>query len=139
MPRYLRRLLNSDVYILVQPSGSALWFLKLLLVVIHTLKYQTNVKQTDKNTPLTPNVGPWEGCRRQAKEFSLRWAERAWTRPMVTVLFPSPRGVGVILKNIDRKHSQHMLSHIQWEEVVDLHLFILIPSSLFFFPLISLY
>lgn len=62
MPHYLKRLLSSDVYILVQPSGSAL----------NTLKYQTNVKQTDKNTPLTPNVGPWEGCRRQAKEFSLR-------------------------------------------------------------------
>lgn len=47
--------------------------------------------------PLTPKVGPWEGCRRQAKELSLRWADKAWTRPMVTVLLPSPSGVGVIL------------------------------------------
>lgn len=109
----------------------------MLVTVIHTLQQQQ--KNAYKNTPLTPNVGPWEGCRRQAKELSLRWAERAWTSPMVTVLFPSPRGVGVILKNIDQKHYQHMLSHIQWEKVVTLHLFILIPSSLFFFPLWSHY
>lgn len=47
--------------------------------------------------PLTPKVGPWEGCRRQAKELMFRCAVRACTSPMVTVLFPSPSGVGVIL------------------------------------------
>lgn len=47
--------------------------------------------------PLTPKVGPWDGCRRQAKELSFRWADRAWTRPIVTVLLPSPSGVGVML------------------------------------------
>ena len=59
---------------------------------------------------MTPKVGPWEGCRRQAKELSLRWAERACTRPMVTVLFPSPSGVGVMLEGgcvvTDRSHTQ---------------------------------
>lgn len=114
---HLRKLHNYNTYILVQPSGSASvipWNV-MVVTIIHVLQYQTKVKQAHKNTPLTPNVGPWEGCRRQAKELSWRWAERAWTRPMVTVLFPSPRGVGVILKNTDRKHYQHMLSHIQRE------------------------
>lgn len=54
--------------------------------------------------PLTPKVGPWDGCRRQAKELSLRWADKAWTRPIVTVLLPSPSGVGVILDT----HTQKM-------------------------------
>ena len=45
-----------------------------------------------------PKVGPWDGWRTQAKTLSLRWAPRAWTRPMVVVLFPSPRGVGVMLE-----------------------------------------
>lgn len=43
-------------------------------------------------------MGPWEGCLRQPKELSLKWADRAWTRPMVTVLLPSPSGVGVMLQ-----------------------------------------
>jgi len=37
-----------------------------------------------------------DGCRTQAKTFLLRWAPKAWTRPIVVVLFPSPRGVGVM-------------------------------------------
>lgn len=53
--------------------------------------------------PLTPKVGPWEGCLRQAKELMLRCAVRAWTRPTVTVLFPSPKGVGVILAKQEKR------------------------------------
>lgn len=47
--------------------------------------------------PLIPNVGPWDGCRTHAKEFLFLCALRAWTRPTVVVLLPSPSGVGVIL------------------------------------------
>lgn len=47
--------------------------------------------------PLIPNVGPWDGCRTHAKEFLFLCALRAWTRPIVVVLLPSPSGVGVIL------------------------------------------
>lgn len=50
--------------------------------------------------PLMPNVGPCEGCLTHANTFFLRAAPRAWTRPMVVVLLPSPRGVGVILNII---------------------------------------
>lgn len=53
--------------------------------------------------PLTPKVGPWEGCLRQAKELMLRCAVSAWTRPIVTVLLPSPRGVGVILEKQEKR------------------------------------
>lgn len=53
--------------------------------------------------PLTPKVGPWEGCLRQANELILRCAVSAWTRPIVTVLFPSPRGVGVILAKQEKR------------------------------------
>ena len=46
--------------------------------------------------PLMPKVGPWDGCRTQAIEFFFNLAPRAWVNPMVVVLFPSPRGVGVM-------------------------------------------
>ena len=46
--------------------------------------------------PLMPKVGPWLGCRMQAKALLPRTAPRAWTSPMVVVDFPSPRGVGLI-------------------------------------------
>lgn len=45
-----------------------------------------------------PKVGPWEGCRTHANTLRFMWAPRACTRPMVVVLFPSPRGVGVMLQ-----------------------------------------
>lgn len=45
-----------------------------------------------------PNVGPWEGCRKQAMAFRFLCAVRAWTNPTSVVLLPSPNGVGVILK-----------------------------------------
>ena len=48
--------------------------------------------------PLMPNVGPWEGCRIQAKQLFFRWAPIACATPIVVVLFPSPNGVGVILE-----------------------------------------
>lgn len=48
--------------------------------------------------PLIPKVGPWEGCRKVAKAFRFLWAVNAWTKPTRVVLFPSPNGVGVILK-----------------------------------------
>lgn len=50
--------------------------------------------------PLMPNVGPCDGCLTHANTFFLRAAPRAWTRPMVVVLLPSPRGVGVILNMV---------------------------------------
>lgn len=43
-----------------------------------------------------PKVGPWEGCLTQVKTFFPRWAPNAWLNPTVVVLFPSPKGVGVI-------------------------------------------
>lgn len=54
--------------------------------------------QNKKHWPLIPKVGPWEGCLTQAMEFLLLWAVKACTKPMVVVLFPSPRGVGVMLE-----------------------------------------
>lgn len=38
----------------------------------------------------------WEGWRTQAMHFFPWWAPRAWARPIVVVLLPSPRGVGLI-------------------------------------------
>ena len=43
-----------------------------------------------------PKVGPCEGCRTQANTFFFSCDPMAWLRPMVVVLLPSPRGVGVI-------------------------------------------
>ncbi len=43
--------------------------------------------------PLTPNTGPSEGSRMQTMA-SLPSRRSAWVNPTVTVLFPSPAGVG---------------------------------------------
>ena len=51
--------------------------------------------------PLIPNVGPCDGCLTQANTFLFRQEPSAWASPMVVVLLPSPRGVGVILQEID--------------------------------------
>lgn len=45
--------------------------------------------------PLTPIVGPPDGCRIAAEDHFPRFA-RPWTNPIVVVDFPSPKGVGVI-------------------------------------------
>jgi hypothetical protein len=46
--------------------------------------------------PLIPNVGPCDGCRMQTNVFLFKWAPRAWHRPTVVVLLPSPSGVGLM-------------------------------------------
>ena len=51
--------------------------------------------------PFIPNVGPCDGCLTHAKTFFFKWAPKAWANPIVVVLFPSPRGVGVILVEIN--------------------------------------
>ena len=51
-----------------------------------------------KFLPLIPNVGPCDGCLTHANTFFLKADPKAWAKPIVVVLFPSPRGVGVILK-----------------------------------------
>lgn len=66
-------------------------------LLFSSLNFALQTKLLLNQLPLTPKVGPWDGCLRQAKELTLRWAVNACTSPMVTVLFPSPRGVGVIL------------------------------------------
>lgn len=66
-----------------------------------------------QSSPLIPKVGPWEGCRTHANTLSFMWAPKACTKPMVVVLFPSPRGVGVILQT-EKNHQQGpsgLLSH----------------------------
>lgn len=47
--------------------------------------------------PFMPKVGPCDGCLKVAIAFLPCLTQRAWTRPKVVVLFPSPNGVGVIL------------------------------------------
>jgi hypothetical protein len=42
-----------------------------------------------------PKVGPIDGCR-MAMVARLPMSDRAWPRPTVVVVFPSPNGVGVI-------------------------------------------
>lgn len=44
--------------------------------------------------PLRPNVGPIEGWRMATVARLPRWA-KAWPRPTVVVVLPSPSGVGV--------------------------------------------
>ncbi len=46
--------------------------------------------------PLIPNVGPWLGWRMQVITLFCRWAPRAWLKPTVVVVLPSPKGVGVM-------------------------------------------
>lgn len=46
---------------------------------------------------MIPKVGPWDGWRKQAITFFFNWTAIAWHKPTVVVLFPSPRGVGVML------------------------------------------
>src|SRR6516225_11498014 len=46
--------------------------------------------------PLIPKVGPWLGWRIHVKTFFPRCAPKAWLRPTVVVVLPSPKGVGVI-------------------------------------------
>lgn len=58
--------------------------------------------------PFIPKVGPWEGCRTHAKTFWWRWALRPCTSPIVVVLFPSPRGVGVILQDESKTGKLHL-------------------------------
>ena len=52
--------------------------------------------------PLIPKVGPCEGCLTQAKTFFLSCEPRAWLSPIVVVLLPSPRGVGVMPAVVER-------------------------------------
>src|SRR5579871_6283676 len=46
--------------------------------------------------PLIPKVGPWLGWRMHVNTFLPRYAPRPWLSPTVVVVFPSPKGVGVI-------------------------------------------
>mmetsp|Transcript_15903 Transcript_15903/g.30776 ORF Transcript_15903/g.30776 Transcript_15903/m.30776 type:complete len:221 (+) Transcript_15903:1321-1983(+) len=46
--------------------------------------------------PLTPKVGPALGTRMLVKTFLSRWAPSACESPMVVVLLPSPREVGLM-------------------------------------------
>ena len=45
--------------------------------------------------PFTPNTGPSDGSRMQTTTFLPR-RRSAWLTPTVTVLFPSPAGVGLM-------------------------------------------
>lgn len=58
------------------------------------------------NPPFIPKVGPCDGWRTQANVLRCTWAPRAWARPIVVVLFPSPRGVGVILTTAANKNTR---------------------------------
>lgn len=70
--------------------------------------------------PFIPKVGPWEGCRTHAKTFWWRWAPRACTSPIVVVLFPSPRGVGVILQDENKREITFRGIKLMWITKPDL-------------------
>lgn len=54
--------------------------------------------ETENKLPFMPNVGPCEGWRKHPKTFFFKCAPRAWHKPTVVVLLPSPKGVGVMLQ-----------------------------------------
>ncbi len=66
-----------------------------------------------------PKVGPCEGCLTHAKTFFANCEPSAWARPIVVVLLPSPRGVGVMpkLAYVERRtfmaHPLRCFSHLR--------------------------
>lgn len=88
-------------------------------IQVLSVSFSPHINEMFKNKtyiiPLIPNVGPCDGCRTHAKEFLFLCALRAWTRPIVVVLLPSPSGVGVIL----HKEKKNVFRHkyvIIWPE-----------------------
>ena len=67
-------------------------------------KFNSIRKQSNTILPLIPKIGPWDGCLIHAKVFFLTCAPIACAKPIVVVLLPSPKGVGVILGNNRRLH-----------------------------------
>ena len=112
--------LGSKTYQEIYMTNSTGWKIVGFLLVkwLKMKTFDTQVLLPAWNWPLIPKVGPCEGCLTQAKMFFFCCEPRAWASPIVVVLLPSPRGVGVMLQSPSKGYikswmfpAQHSYKH----------------------------